>query len=148
WRFRITYAVDTEFERGAFDEVDVSVSKPGLHRDGGRPTGVLHRAEETQAADDDSGELRTEDGATSAACRVAIRRHASLPLPVFVHLRSSHLGPSLLPLIVRLTAPLPDRLEQTCRLFWAQVLLRCRRLSGRWRVILRGVLPLLPLLAL
>ena len=80
--------------------------------------------------------------------RVAMRRHAPLPLPIFVHLRGARLGPSLLPLIVRLTAPLPDRLEQTCRLLWAQFPLRCRLLSERWRVILRGVLTLLRLLAL
>ena len=77
-----------------------------------------------------------------------MRRHAPLPLPIFVHLRGPRLGPSLLPLIVRLTATLPNRLEQTCRLLWTQFLLRCRLLSGRWRVLLRGVLRLLPLLAL
>jgi len=63
-------------------------------------------------------------------------------------LRRSRLSPALLPLIVHLTAALPDRLEQTCRLLRAQFLLRCRLLSGRWLVILRGVLRLFPLLAL
>ena len=70
------------------------------------------------------------------------------PLPIFIHLRGARLGPSLLPLIVRLTAPLPDPLEQTCRLLWEQFRLRCRLLSERWRVILRGGLRLLRLLAL
>ena len=77
-----------------------------------------------------------------------MRRHAPLPLPIFVHLRGPRLGPSLLPLIVRLAATLPNRLEQTCRLLWAQFLLCCHLLFGRWRVILRGVLWLISLLAL
>src|SRR5215813_10005317 len=44
-RFRIAYTIDTEFEGGAFAEVDVSVSEPRVHRDHSRPTGVLHRIE-------------------------------------------------------------------------------------------------------
>jgi hypothetical protein len=59
-----------------------------------------------------------------------------------------HPGPSLLPLIVCLTAPLADCLEQTCRLLWTQFLLRCRLLAGRWRVLLRRILTLLSLLVL
>ena len=54
-RFRITYAIDTEFERGTFAEIDVSISEPRLHRDRGRPAGVLHRAEKIQAAGSDEG---------------------------------------------------------------------------------------------
>jgi hypothetical protein len=53
WRFRIAYAIDTEFERGTFAEIDVSVSEPRLHRDHDRPTSVLHGAEEIQAAGDE-----------------------------------------------------------------------------------------------
>src|SRR5262245_53908019 len=44
-RFRITYAIDTEFERGAFAEINVSVSEPRLHCDRGCPTGMLHCTE-------------------------------------------------------------------------------------------------------
>ena len=60
-RFRIAYAIDTEFERGAFAEVDVGISEPRLHRDYDCPSSVLHHAEEIQAAGDDGCELRTAD---------------------------------------------------------------------------------------
>src|SRR5919199_155220 len=77
-----------------------------------------------------------------------MRCHAAPPLPIFIHWCGACLGPPLLPLIVRLTAPLPDRLEQTYRLLRAQFPLRCRLLSGRRLVILRGLLRLLRALVL
>src|SRR5712692_10572035 len=52
-------------------------------------------------------------------------------LPILFYLGGSRFRTSLLTLIVRLTAPLPDRLEQTCRLLRAQFPLCCRWLAGR-----------------
>src|SRR5712691_2674660 len=69
-----------------------------------------------------------------------------MPLPILLHLGSPRFCAALLTLIVRLAAPLPNRLQQTCRVLWAQFLRCCRLLSGRWRVVLGGVLRLCRLL--
>ena len=68
------------------------------------------------------------------ACCTRRYRAVQLPmrcLPSFIDLGCSGFRPSLLTLIVRLTAPLPDRLEQTCRLLRAQFPLCCCLLTGR-----------------
>src|SRR5262245_16167160 len=75
-RFRIAYAIDTEFERGTLAEVDVSVSEPRLDRDHGRTTSVLHHAEETQTAGQDGCGLRPVAYGKCASSRRAMCRHA------------------------------------------------------------------------
>ena len=52
------------------------------------------------------------------------RRYSAVPLPthrlpIFLYLGCFGFRPSLLPLIVCLTGPLADRLQQTCRLLRA-----------------------------
>jgi hypothetical protein len=73
-------------------------------------------------------------------------RCTDMPLPILIHLGSPRFRSALLTLIVHLAAPLPNRLQQPCRVLWAQFLLCCRLLSGRWHVVLGGVLRLCRLL--
>src|SRR5215813_13518868 len=69
-----------------------------------------------------------------------------MPLPILINLGGPRFRTALLTLIVHLAAPLPNRLQQTRRLFWAQFLLCCSLLSRRWGTVLRGVLRLCRLL--